>query len=111
MEINLLLRLLIAHLLTDFILQPKSWVADREERQGKSPKLYIHVFLTAAVAYILSGLYTNWIIPVVIFCSHLLIDYLKSKTDKNRFTYFIIDQAAHIAVITILWLSIEQKWQ
>lgn len=110
MEINLLLRLIFAHLLTDFVFQPKSWVTDREQKHGKSTKLYLHVFITTIVAYIFSGLYTNWLIPVVIFSSHLLIDYLKSKSDKDRFSYFIIDQMAHLLVIIILWLSIENKW-
>lgn len=107
---NLLLRLIIAHLLTDFVFQPKSWVTDREQNQGKSIKLYLHVFVTAVVAYLLSGLYTNWVIPVVIFCSHLLIDYLKSKVDKDKFSYFIMDQMAHLLVIVLLSLSIENKW-
>lgn len=107
---NLLLRLIIAHLLTDFVFQPRSWVTDREQNQGKSIKLYLHVFVTALVAYLLSGLYTNWVIPVVIFCSHLLIDYLKSKVDKDKFSYFIMDQMAHVLVIVLLSLSIENKW-
>lgn len=110
MELNLLLRLIIAHLLTDFVFQPKSWVVDREQRQGKSAKLYLHVLITAIVAYLLSGLYTNWVIPVVIFSSHLMIDYLKSKTDKDKFRYFIIDQLAHLMVILLLSLSIEHTW-
>lgn len=110
MEINLLLRLIVAHLLTDFVLQPKSWVTEREEKQGRSTKLYLHVLVTAIVAYLLSGAYTNWIIPLVIFVSHLLIDYLKSRTDKDKFSYFIADQAAHLLVIVILWLCIENKW-
>lgn len=111
MEVNLLLRLIIAHLLTDFVLQPKTWVADRKEKQGKSTKLYLHVLLTTLVAYVFSGLYDNWIIPLVIFSSHLLIDYVKSKTDKGVFSHFIADQAAHLLVIVILWLCIENKWE
>lgn len=110
MEINLLLRLVIAHLLTDFILQPKSWVKDREEKKGKSGKLYLHVFITTMVAYIFSGEYCNWAIPLVIFSTHLVIDYAKSKASNNNFGYFIADQIAHILVIVMLWLSIEKKW-
>lgn len=110
MEMTLLLRLIFAHLLTDFVFQPKSWVTDREEKQGKSTKLYLHVLVTTIVAYLFSGLYTNWVIPVVIFSSHLLIDYLKSKTDKDKFSYFITDQIAHLLVIVLLSLSIENKW-
>ena len=107
---NLLLRLVVAHLLTDFVLQPKSWVTDRQQNKGKSTKLYLHVILTTVMAYIFSGLYSNWIIPVVIFITHLLIDYIKSKADKDKFSYFIADQLAHLFVIVILSLSIENKW-
>lgn len=110
MEANLLLRLIIAHLLTDFVLQPKSWVADREQKKGKSSKLYIHVIITTVVAYIFSGLYDNFIIPLVVFSTHLLIDYTKSKASKDKFSYFIFDQLAHLLVIVILWLSIENIW-
>jgi hypothetical protein len=110
MEINLLLRLLIAHLLTDFVFQPKSWVKDREEKRGKSRKLYLHVLITTLVAYILSGEYRNWVIPLVIFSTHLIIDYFKSKADKGNFSYFIADQIAHVLVIVILWISIQGKW-
>lgn len=110
MEINLLLRLIIAHLLTDFVFQPKSWVKDREEKKGKSRKLYLHVLVTTIVAYSLSGEYSNWVIPLVIFSSHLLIDYLKAKTNKGNFSYFIADQIAHLLVIVMLWLSLEARW-
>ena len=110
MEINLLLRLVIAHLLTDFVFQPKSWVTDREQRQGRSTKLYLHVTVTTIVAYLISGAYDNWVIPLVIFSSHLLIDYIKSKFDSGRFRYFIIDQLAHLTVILALWLSLKGEW-
>ncbi|MES2457326.1 MAG: DUF3307 domain-containing protein [Bacteroidota bacterium] len=110
MEINLLIRLLLAHLLTDFVLQPKSWVKDRAEKKGKSRKLYLHVSLTAVVAYILSGEYENWLIPLVIFSTHLAIDYAKSKARKDNFNYFIIDQIAHIMVIVLLWLASKHQW-
>jgi hypothetical protein len=110
MEMNLLLRLIIAHLLTDFVFQPKSWVQDREENKGRSRKLYLHVMVTTLVAYMLSGEYSNWIIPVVIFSSHLLIDYLKAKANKGNFSYFIADQIAHLLVIIVLWLSLEGRW-
>jgi hypothetical protein len=109
MEVNLLLRLVIAHLLTDFVLQPKSWVKDREEKQGRSTKLYLHVSVTTLVAYLLSGQYTNWVIPVVIFSTHLLIDYVKSKKNTESFSYFIADQFAHLFVIVVLWAAIERN--
>ncbi|WP_316811769.1 DUF3307 domain-containing protein [Pedobacter heparinus] len=110
MELNLLLRLFTAHLLTDFVLQPKSWVKDREEKQGKSFKLYLHVTITTLFAYTFSGQYDNWVIPMVIFISHLAIDYLKSKVNKDNFNYFIADQIAHLLVIVSLSMSFDRDW-
>ena len=109
MEIGLLLRLLIAHLLTDFILQPKEWVADKNAKKIKSVKLLQHIILTTVVAYIFSGYYSNWFIPLFIFTTHYLIDLIKINL-KDNFKYFIIDQLLHILVIIILWVTIEKKW-
>jgi hypothetical protein len=110
MELDLLLRLFIAHLLTDFVFQPKSWIKDREDKKGNSSKLYLHVFITSVFAYVFSGQYHNWVIPLVIFISHLAIDYIKSKADKDNFNYFIADQLAHIIVLVLLSLSVTHNW-
>ena len=109
MEISLLLRLLTAHLLTDFILQPKHWVADKNIKKIRSVKLLLHVTLTTVVAYVLSGYYTNWYVPLVIFITHYFIDLFKIYV-KDSFRYFIIDQLLHILVIIILWLAVEDQW-
>ncbi len=110
MEINLLLRLLIAHLLTDFVLQPVSWVEDKKLKKRKSIKLLLHIIVTTLVAYIFSGYYTNLFIPVMIFISHYLIDLLKSYL-KNNFLFFIADQLLHLLVIMLIWLIVENQWR
>ncbi len=109
MEINLLLRLLVAHLLTDFVFQPSKWVQDKKKHKIASNKLTLHVLVTTLFAYVFSGEYTNWVIPLVIFTSHYLIDLAKVYL-KESFTSFILDQTAHIFVIVLLWLSVEGKW-
>ncbi|WP_432714765.1 DUF3307 domain-containing protein [Pedobacter sp.] len=109
MEIGLLLRLLIAHLLTDFILQPKEWVDDKAIKKIKSIKLLLHITVTTIVAYLFSGYYTNWLIPLTIFITHYSIDIIKTYL-KDSFRTFIADQLLHIAVILILWLTVERSW-
>lgn len=109
MAINLLLRLIIAHLLTDFVFQPLSWVQDRKAKQIKSVKLVWHVVVTTLFAYAFSGLYSCWWLPLVIFISHYLIDLTKSYM-PDKFIYFIADQAMHLLVIVIIWLCINQQW-
>jgi hypothetical protein len=98
MAINLLLRLVIAHLLTDFVFQPDKWVDDRKKRKIKSVSLIWHVCLTTMVAYALSGLYTTWWIPLVIFITHYIIDLIKAYLPANIYT-FLADQLIHILVI------------
>jgi hypothetical protein len=109
MEINLLLRLLVAHLLTDFVFQPINWVNDKKQRKIASGKLTLHIIVTTLFAYVFSGEYTNWLIPLVIFSSHYIIDIIKVYL-KEKFIYFIMDQLAHVLVILGLWLTIENKW-
>ena len=50
-----LTKLVLAHLVTDFLLQPSSWVEDRRRKHFASGKLYLHVLVTALVAYVLIG--------------------------------------------------------
>jgi hypothetical protein len=96
-----LIKLLIAHLLTDFVLQPANWVEDRNQKHFASWKLYWHVLLTAIVAWMLIG-WSYWLVALVILVSHLLIDGWKSCRPQ-RVRYFLIDQLLHLAVIAGCW--------
>ncbi len=108
-EISILIRLIIAHLLTDFVLQPSSWVQDRQQKKHRSSKLYLHAFITAVVAYLLTGLWTIWWLPLAIFISHLGIDMWKSY-QPSKLKYFLIDQLLHLLVIALLWIILFDKW-
>lgn len=103
-----LTRLLLAHLLTDFILQPKSWVADRSEKHFASIKLYLHGCITALLAWLMMGV-QYWVPALVILVTHILIDGWKSYRKKN-IAYFLADQLLHLLVITGCWYFIFIKW-
>lgn len=45
--LDLLFRLLIAHVIGDFLLQPGGWVRERREKHILSPSLYMHGVLHA----------------------------------------------------------------
>lgn len=110
MLINLLLRLIISHLLTDFVFQPLSWITDRKAKKARSVKLIWHVIVTALFAYVFSGIYACWWLPLAILISHYLIDLAKSYL-PDKFIYFAIDQLMHVIVIVIIWLIINKQWQ
>ncbi|HEY8783610.1 MAG TPA: DUF3307 domain-containing protein [Mucilaginibacter sp.] len=102
MELNILLRLLIAHLLSDFVFQPRSWVIDKEKKKEASVKLYLHVLVATVTTYLLLGAWNNWWIPLIIFTTHLCIDIWKSHR-PNTIVYFMLDQLFHFAIILTIW--------
>jgi hypothetical protein len=96
-----LTKLILAHLLSDFILQPKSWVADRNEKHFGSGKLYLHGLVTFATALLMIG-WQYWSIALIIVVTHVLIDAWKSYQQPTS-VYFILDQLLHLLVITTCW--------
>lgn len=104
-ELNLLLRLAVAHLLTDFVLQSTAWINHKKQNKHRSSKLYLHVLLAGATAYLFAGLWSNWWLPLVIMGTHFFIDLWKLNRPENVL-YFIIDQLLHILVIVVIWASI-----
>lgn len=103
-----LTKLILSHLITDFILQPKSWVEERSAKHFASAKLYLHGFITALLAFTITG-FQYWIVSIIIFTTHILIDGWKSYR-KQTVTYFIIDQLLHLMVLTACWYFTFIKW-
>lgn len=99
-----LVKLILAHLLTDFVLQPTSWIESRNKKHFLSPFLYLHGFITAIVALVLIG-YQYWWVALIILITHTLIDGWKSYR-SNETKYFLIDQCLHLLVIFICWYII-----
>ncbi|MBA4167289.1 MAG: DUF3307 domain-containing protein [Chitinophagaceae bacterium] len=111
-----LIKLLLAHLLTDFIVQPKSWVSSRNAKHFASEKLYFHGIITGLAAWFLTG-WQYWPATLVIMITHTMIDGWKSyRPDGPK--YFIIDQLMHLLVIGLCWYfsflhkeNILEAWQ
>ncbi|MFN0289920.1 DUF3307 domain-containing protein [Pedobacter helvus] len=106
MEIALI-KLLLAHILGDFFLQPNSWVTEKERIKLKSAKLYLHVALHVALVFILFFSLEVWKQALIIGVTHYAIDAAKllfQKTKTKRI-WFFADQALHIAVIVACWLG------
>lgn len=104
-----LLKLLLSHLLTDFILQPKSWVDGRRKKHFASGELYLHGLVTAIVALLFIGI-KYWLIALVIFVTHIIIDGWKSYK-KDTIVYFIIDQVLHLLVLSLCWYFVFIDWK
>lgn len=104
--IMILIKLLLAHLIGDFMLQPQKWVKDKEKRKLKSPKLYIHVLIHVVVTAVLLWNISFWLTIVIIGVSHFGIDALKLVFQKNKTKrrLFFIDQLLHVLVIFLCYI-------
>lgn len=101
----LLLKLLFAHILSDFVLQTNKVCKNKKEKgYTKYGFLTLHSCIHAAMAYLFATEWNNWIIPVSIFISHFVMDYIKSTYLEEKMKTFLIDQAIHIGVIFTLWI-------
>ncbi|MGB5821530.1 MAG: DUF3307 domain-containing protein [Saonia sp.] len=96
------IKLFLAHLIGDFLLQPNRWVIHKEAHKIRSKYLYFHVLLHFVVTLILLWDITYWKIVLVITVSHYCIDMAKLYANpffKNKSIPFFIDQVLHIAVL------------
>ncbi len=110
-EIDILFRLFAAHILSDFIFQPNSWVSDRKEKKAKSKYLYMHVAVTGITAYLFMGHYNHIWVPLIIAGSHMLVDITKSYFKNDNLFLFILDQLIHLLVIVLCWLAFTEQFE
>lgn len=101
----ILIKLLLAHLIGDFFLQPTSWVKQKEVEKLNSPKLYLHVLIHIGLLFLILWDVTMWPLILIIGASHFVIDALKllyQKKKSKRFLFFL-DQVLHILVIVLAY--------
>jgi hypothetical protein len=99
---QILICLLTAHFLGDFILQSD---ADAS-RKGRAIILFKHAFIVAATGYILCGIWGLWQIPLILFLTHSLTDYIKATLKKESAYSFVLDQAVHLAILIAIAILI-----
>ncbi|KUJ61912.1 hypothetical protein AR687_10145 [Flavobacteriaceae bacterium CRH] len=107
----LFIKLLLAHLLGDFIWQPNSWVIDKEAKKHKSIYLYFHIILHGVLASILAGEINFIPYAVLIAVTHGIIDLIKLnfQKDKTKRTWFILDQIAHVLILIAVVLLYQNE--
>lgn len=101
----LLVKLFLAHLIGDFILQPDKWVKEKEEKKLRAWQLYVHALIHMVLTILLLWEMTKWWIPLAVFFSHLMIDALKliKQKKENKRMFFFLDQGLHIAALTTIY--------
>ncbi|WP_272148622.1 DUF3307 domain-containing protein [Tenacibaculum aiptasiae] len=103
--ITLLLKLLIAHVVGDFVLQPTHWVAAKKEKTYKSKYFYLHGLVHLLALIVILGFDASyWLSILAIVISHLGIDLLKLRLEGkfNDSWLFAADQCLHLLVIFLV---------
>jgi hypothetical protein len=103
MDLLLPIRLVVAHILGDFLLQPDSWVADRNEKNFRSKALYLHGLIHFLLVMGLAGTKSAWWIGLIIGAGHILLDGFKALIKQNNLWSFLIDQSLHFLIIFLCW--------
>lgn len=104
----ILIKLIAAHLVGDFILQTDKLCADKfsNNKAFRYRALSVHALVHAALAYLFVAQWNNWAVPLVIGASHFLIDLVKTHFKRKDLVGFVCDQLAHYCVIVVLWLIV-----
>ena len=87
------------------MLQPKSWVKDKEERKIKSLKLYLHSLIHGLLALLFLWDLSYWLLALSVMILHYGIDVLKlyAQKEETKSKWFFIDQLLHLIGISALW--------
>ena len=110
--IIILIKLIAAHILGDFIFQTDKICEMKysNELSKRLTGLAIHSGIQAILSYVFIAEWTLWIVPLVIFVCHFIIDLIKVYCNGKRLPAFIVDQLAHYIVIIGLWWLLCFKW-
>ena len=101
-----LLKLILAHLIGDFVLQSKKWVEKKEQRKGQSIILYLHALIHGLLVLLLLWDITYWTLALAVTLLHGAIDTLKlyAQRENSKTRWFLIDQALHLVSIIAVWM-------
>ncbi len=94
---GLLVSLVAAHVLGDFVLQTRRDV----ETKRRAGTLLRHSLIHGLLAYLLCGLWTVWMLPLTVALLHGVIDGIKARLKANA-GWFLLDQLAHFVVLAVL---------
>lgn len=105
-----LVKLLCAHLCADFIFQTDSINKGKRKSGGKGVAYnLLHSLVHAVAAYLFVANVSYWFIPIIVFVSHFVIDWIKCRFCEDNLPAFLVDQFMHIAIICIVWFVFSVK--
>lgn len=107
---TLLYLLLAAHLIGDFVLQPKSWVDSKYKNGVSASGLWKHFAVHFLLILLIGFAFPQYYIGlIIVFVAHIIIDIIKVEylkrfetSEKTGIIAFMMDQLAHFVVIVLV---------
>ena len=102
----------LTHFLADYPFQPGWLVAYKKQSfLGVLAHSAVHLIFAILILFPFWGRWEMWVSVAVIFVTHVMIDQTKVTLEKyaprsKYFMIYILDQASHLAVITLLSLTL-----
>jgi len=93
---------IFAHLVGDFLLQSRAMVRHKQRLKARSWMLYVHCAIHGILVYLFAPGWNLWIAPLLVMLTHFMIDLWKLN-QPDKVVFFIIDQAAHLLTLFVLW--------
>ncbi len=102
---GLIIKIVLSHLLGDFVLQTNTMVDDIDSNKLKSRQLYFHVLIHFLLMLIVTKFEKQYIFPILLLAvAHLLIDIVTKIVIKNKLTSvtnLFLDQFLHAISIAL----------
>jgi hypothetical protein len=100
----LFLRLILAHLLGDFVIQPDElYRAKKKNFWGASIHYFVILLLLVIFSYPYLGYLGCWIVIIFATLMHIILDEIKLRvnfTPRLNFIIFILDQILHLVFLS-----------
>ena len=96
---EMFIRLLLAHVVGDFLCQTDEFCRKKQADGVCGPRVYLHSLVIFVLSWIALWSFSHWWLALIIGVVHLLIDIIKRKDNLGT---FIMDQVAHIVCIAIV---------
>ncbi|MDX1762484.1 MAG: DUF3307 domain-containing protein [Christiangramia sp.] len=106
----IILQLLLAHIITDFVIQPTSWVNHKRKFKAKSKYLYLHAFIAGLLTLVFLMKLEWWYIALFIGFTHFFIDLWKLQFGRDTLKMFVSDQLLHLFAILMAWLYLTSNF-
>lgn len=109
-SILIILQLLLAHIITDFVIQPTKWINHKRKHKSRSKFLYLHAFIAGFLTFIFLMRLDWWYIGVFIGLTHFFVDLWKLQFQKDNLKIFVSDQLLHLFAILVAWLYVTSNF-